>query len=69
MGEPSAGPRDKEENLHRQERFLGNFQRAISSGPALPEGAGPPIKRVLEIVMPKAEPQTKRHQVDIDFQP
>jgi len=61
----------KEENLHRQERFLGNFQRAISlPGPVRPEGARATYKNgLLEIVMPKAEPQTKRHQVDIDFQP
>lgn len=58
----------KEENMHRQERFVGRFQRAV----ALPtrvnsEGVKATYKNgVLEIRMPKMQGGNKK-RIDIDF--
>jgi HSP20 family protein len=58
----------KEKNIHRQERFIGRFQRSI----ALPthvssEGVKATYKNgVLEIHMPKSEQDTTR-KIDVDF--
>ena len=58
----------KEENMHRKERFVGRFQRAV----ALPsrvhsEGVKATYKNgVLEIRMPKMQGGNKK-RIDIDF--
>ncbi len=52
----------KEENLHRQERFVGRFQRSISLPSSVSsEGVTATYKNgVLEIRMPKTKPDTKK---------
>lgn len=58
----------KEEHMHRQERFVGRFQRAV----ALPsrvncEGVRATYKNgVLEIHMPKLQADTKK-KIDVEF--
>ncbi|WP_027416908.1 Hsp20/alpha crystallin family protein [Aneurinibacillus terranovensis] len=58
----------KEENMHRQERFFGRFQRSV----ALPsrvnsEGVKATYKNgVLEIHMPKIQGETKK-RIDVEF--
>lgn len=58
----------KEEQMHRQERFFGRFQRSVSLPAAVSEeGVTATYKNgVLEVRMPKAKPQSKR-QIDIRF--
>ncbi|MFY0542527.1 Hsp20/alpha crystallin family protein [Brevibacillus sp. H7] len=58
----------KNEQMHRQERFVGRFQRSV----ALParvseEGVKATYKNgVLEIRLPKTEPNTKK-RIDVEF--
>lgn len=58
----------KEESMHRQERFVGRFQRSVSL-PSRVSGDG--VKAtyrngVLEIRMPKIEADTKK-RIDVEF--
>ncbi|MFZ7101501.1 MAG: Hsp20/alpha crystallin family protein [Peptococcaceae bacterium] len=58
----------KEENMHRQERFYGRFQRSISL-PARVSAEGVTAKYkngVLEIHMPKLQADTKK-RIDVEF--
>lgn len=58
----------KSEQMHRQERFFGRFQRSVS----LPSGVSEEGVRasykngVLEVHMPKLQPSAKR-KIDVDF--
>ncbi|WP_219836607.1 Hsp20/alpha crystallin family protein [Paenibacillus sp. R14(2021)] len=57
-----------EENIHRQERYMGRFHRSIGL-PAVvnPEDVRATYKNgVLVIHMPKAQPNTKK-RIDVDF--
>jgi len=58
----------KEEQMHRQERFYGRFQRSVPLPTAVvEEGIKASYKNgVLEIHLPKRQP-TVRKQIDIDF--
>lgn len=58
----------KEESLHRQERFIGRFQRAISlPAPVSSEGVSATYKNgVLDIRMPKSQGDTKK-RIDVQF--
>ncbi|WP_027416608.1 Hsp20/alpha crystallin family protein [Aneurinibacillus terranovensis] len=58
----------KEEHLHRQERFVGRFQRSVSLPSRVSsEGVKATYKNgVLEIRMPKLEPHTKK-RIDVEF--
>jgi HSP20 family protein len=58
----------KEENMYRQERFVGKFQRSISlPARVTSEGVRATYKNgVLEIRMPKVKTETKK-RIDIDF--
>lgn len=59
----------QEENYHRRERFQGNFHRSVSlPAPVVAEASKAGYRNgVLEIVMPKAEPDTRRRHIDIEF--
>ncbi|MFD1955139.1 Hsp20/alpha crystallin family protein [Paenibacillus thailandensis] len=58
----------KEENMHRQERYVGRFHRSISlPAPVTTEGVKASYKNgVLEVRMPKTRPGDKK-RIDIDF--
>ncbi|MBB6735678.1 Hsp20/alpha crystallin family protein [Cohnella zeiphila] len=58
----------KEEQMHRQERFHGRFQRSISlPAPVSSEGVTASYKNgVLEIRMPKANGDSRR-KIDVQF--
>lgn len=58
----------KEENMHRQERFVGRFQRSILlPGPVEHEGITASYKNgVLEVRMPKLASDQKRN-IDVQF--
>lgn len=58
----------KEERMHRQERIVGSFERAVSLPcPVSQEGIVATYKNgVLEVKMPKLENEQKRN-IDIDF--
>lgn len=59
----------KDENVHRQERYWGSFRRSV----ALPAPVNAEKSRasyrngILEITMPKSQPQPKRRDIEIDF--
>lgn len=59
---------DKEERIHRQERFFGRFQKSISlPANVSEEGVKATYKNgVLEVRMPKME-STNRRKIQIDF--
>ncbi|MDK2824626.1 MAG: hypothetical protein PWQ67_1973 [Clostridia bacterium] len=58
----------KEEQLHRQERFVGRFQRSITlPANVSPEGIKATYKNgVLEVRIPKAKTDTRR-RIDVEF--
>lgn len=58
----------KEENMHRQERFVGRFQRMIGLPASVSsEGVKATYKNgVLEIRMPKLQEETKK-RIDVEF--
>ncbi|WP_003542149.1 Hsp20/alpha crystallin family protein [Desulfotomaculum nigrificans] len=58
----------KEENMHRQERFFGRFQRSVSLPARVSsEDVKATYKNgVLEIRMPKLQAETKK-RIDIEF--
>ncbi|KIL38060.1 heat-shock protein Hsp20 [Gordoniibacillus kamchatkensis] len=58
----------KEEQMHRQERFTGRVQRSVHlPAPVTEEGVKASYRNgVLEIRMPKANPDTKK-RIDIEF--
>lgn len=58
----------KEEHMHRQERFVGRFQRSVSlPSHVSSEGVKATYKNgVLEIHMPKLQSEHKK-RIDIDF--
>jgi HSP20 family protein len=59
----------KDEQLHRQERYYGRFQRSVSlPAPVSAEGVNAKYKNgVLEIHIPKQKPEPKT-RIDVDFQ-
>lgn len=62
-------PQDvKEESMHRQERFIGRFQRTIGlPAPVSSEGVSATYKNgVLDIRMPKSQGDTKK-RIDVQF--
>lgn len=58
----------KDEHLHRQERFFGRFQRAVSLPAGVSaEGVRATYKNgVLEVRMPKSQMDTRK-KIDIEF--
>ncbi|MBD0380126.1 Hsp20/alpha crystallin family protein [Paenibacillus sedimenti] len=58
----------KEQNMYRQERFVGHFQRSIGlPATVASEGVKATYKNgVLEIRMPKTKPDVKK-RIDVDF--
>jgi HSP20 family protein len=58
----------KEENMHRKERFVGRFHRAVSlPSPVSEEGIKATYKNgVLEVRMPKLMKDTKK-RIDVEF--
>lgn len=59
----------KDEHMHRQERYVGRFQRAISlPSPVSHEGVVASYRNgVLEVKMPKIEKEAKQ-KIDVEFQ-
>jgi HSP20 family protein len=59
----------KDENVYRQERYWGSFRRSVPlPAPVIAEESKASYRNgVLEIVMPKAEPQPRRKKIEIDF--
>ncbi|TVX96873.1 Hsp20/alpha crystallin family protein [Cohnella terricola] len=59
----------KEEHMHRQERYIGRFQRTIAlPSPVSSEGVTASYKNgVLEVRMPKHKGEAKR-KIDVQFQ-
>jgi len=59
----------KEEHMHRQERYIGRFQRTIAlPSPVSSEGVTASYKNgVLEVRMPKQKGESKR-RIDVQFQ-
>ncbi|MFD2368641.1 Hsp20/alpha crystallin family protein [Brevibacillus sp. GCM10020057] len=58
----------KSEQMHRQERFFGRFQRSVSLPSSVSEeGVRASYKNgVLEVHMPKMQPSAKK-KIDVDF--
>jgi HSP20 family protein len=59
----------REENYHRRERFQGSFHRAVTlPGPVIADASRASYRNgILQIVMPKAEPDTRRRNIEIEF--
>ena len=59
----------KDENIHRQERYWGSFRRSINPpAPVIAEESRAVYRNgILKITMPKAEPQLRRRNIEIDF--
>lgn len=59
----------REENVHRQERYWGGFRRSVALPAPVIAGESKASYRngVLEITMPKAQPQPGRRNIEIDF--
>ncbi len=58
-----------DENVHRQERYWGSFRRSVTlPAPVIAEESRASYRNgILEITMPKAEPQPRRRNIEIDF--
>jgi len=67
-GSISRSDEIKEENMHRQERFVGRFHRSISlPSPVAHEGVTATYKNgVLKVRMPKASQDDKK-KIDVQF--
>jgi HSP20 family protein len=59
----------KEEHFHRQERFTGAFHRSITlPAPVVTDDTRAEYRNgILEITMPKAEPQRQRRRIEVNF--
>ncbi|NLA26124.1 MAG: Hsp20/alpha crystallin family protein [Firmicutes bacterium] len=59
----------REENVHRQERYWGSFRRSINlPAPVLAEKSRASYRNgILEITMPKADPQPRRKNIQVVF--
>lgn len=59
----------RDENMHRQERLWGSFRRSINlPAPVIAERSKAGYHNgILEITMPKAEPQQHRKNIEVDF--
>ena len=59
----------RDENVHRQERYWGSFRRSVAlPAPVIAEESKASYRNgILEITMPKADPQPRRKNVEIDF--
>ncbi|HOJ85105.1 MAG TPA: Hsp20/alpha crystallin family protein [Bacillota bacterium] len=59
----------RDENVHRQERYWGSFRRSVAlPAPVIAEESKASYRNgILEITMPKADPQPRRKNVEIEF--
>ncbi len=59
----------REENIHRRERYSGGFQRLINLPRKVSaEGSRATYRNgILEVIMPKAEQESKRSPIEIEF--
>ena len=68
-GTIKRGRETKDEHFHRQERFTGAFHRSVTlPGPVVSDGTKAEYRNgILEITMPKAEPQRQRRRIEVTF--
>ena len=59
----------RDENVHRQERYWGSFHRSVAlPAPVIAEKSKASYRNgILEITMPRAQPQPQRKNIEIDF--
>ena len=57
------------DETYRQERYWGSFRRSVAlPAPVIAEESRASYRNgILEITMPKAEPQPRRRNIEIDF--